>query len=185
MTRGAETSIAIAIAALATIVASAQTPRLPRSVTDPGVVTTRQGITPAGVQTVFDGKVYGVTFGASADELWVLAQNQRGAAVYRVNWRENRVAGEWHFEGTAALQGLALDPGRGSPLVGLTQPAPRGGTRGGSVQLLRLADGKFAPLANNLGHFLAGSPATAGTGAAQRAIVPLVFDDALAVVNGA
>ena len=35
-----------------------------RGVTDPGVVTTRQAITPAGVQSVFDGRVYGITFGA-------------------------------------------------------------------------------------------------------------------------
>ena len=36
-----------------------------RAVTDPGVITTRQGITPAGVQSVFDGRVFGITFGAS------------------------------------------------------------------------------------------------------------------------
>ena len=34
------------------------TPR--RAVTDPGVVTTRQSITPAGVPMVFDGRVFGV-----------------------------------------------------------------------------------------------------------------------------
>ena len=34
-----------------------------RGVTDPGIVTTRQTITPAGVQSVFDGRVYGITFG--------------------------------------------------------------------------------------------------------------------------
>ncbi|MEY3284415.1 MAG: hypothetical protein RIR86_2428, partial [Acidobacteriota bacterium] len=34
-----------------------------RAVTDPGVVTTRQNITPAGVQSIFDGRVYGLSFG--------------------------------------------------------------------------------------------------------------------------
>src|SRR6266851_2136176 len=43
-----------------------------RSVTDPGVVTTRQAIAPAGVPTVFQGRTYGVAFGANAAELWVL-----------------------------------------------------------------------------------------------------------------
>ena len=43
---------------LFSILASAQTNDKPaRAVTDPGVVTTRQTITPAGVQTIFDGRV--------------------------------------------------------------------------------------------------------------------------------
>src|SRR5437899_950378 len=51
----------------------AQTPeKTLRAVTDPGVVTTRQGITPAGVQTVFSGRVYGVSFGEDENEVWVL-----------------------------------------------------------------------------------------------------------------
>ena len=56
------------------VLLAAQTAQQPsRSVTDPGVITTRQAITPAGVQTVFDGRVYGVVFGASADQIWALA----------------------------------------------------------------------------------------------------------------
>jgi hypothetical protein len=51
----------------------AQSPDAPkRAVTDPGVVTTRQSITPAGAPMVFDGRVYGVTFGKTADDLWIL-----------------------------------------------------------------------------------------------------------------
>ena len=42
---------------------AAQTVERPsRSVTDPGVVTTRQAITPAGVPSVFQGRVYGVAW---------------------------------------------------------------------------------------------------------------------------
>ena len=53
----------------------AQSPDKPlRSVTDPGVVTTRQAITPAGVQTVFDGRVYGVAFGATVSNGAVLME---------------------------------------------------------------------------------------------------------------
>ena len=44
--------------------AGAQTVDRPlRAVSDPGVITTRQAITPAGVQTVFDGRVNGAAFG--------------------------------------------------------------------------------------------------------------------------
>src|SRR5438105_430688 len=45
-------------------------PALPQpSVPDPGVIATGQRITPAGVQSVFDGRVYGVTFGAGSSDL--------------------------------------------------------------------------------------------------------------------
>ncbi|MEP7271261.1 MAG: hypothetical protein ABI882_07130, partial [Acidobacteriota bacterium] len=68
----------ITLAFLFVVPILAQTPDRPlRSVTDPGVVTTRQNITPAGVQTVFDGRVYGVTFGASANEIYVLTARGR------------------------------------------------------------------------------------------------------------
>ncbi len=76
-----------------------------RSVTDPGVITTRQIITPAGVPSVFDGRVYGVTFGASSDDLWVLHASQ----LYRMNWRENRVVEKRPHSGSPALQGLTFD----------------------------------------------------------------------------
>ena len=85
-----------------------------RGVTDPGVITTRQAITPAGVQSVFDGRVYGVTFGASASELWVLTGRTRAgkAQLYRLDWLKNAVGGRWELEGAPALQGLAFDPER-------------------------------------------------------------------------
>lgn len=60
-----------------------------RAVTDPGVVTTRQAITPAGVPMVFDGRVHGVTFGKSATDLWVL----NATRLYRLDWRANKILG--------------------------------------------------------------------------------------------
>jgi hypothetical protein len=53
-----------------------------RGPADPGVVTTRQAITPAGVQTVFEGRMYGVTFGSSTADLWVLTTDR----VYHLDW---------------------------------------------------------------------------------------------------
>ena len=47
------------------------TPGPARFVTDPGVITTRQAITPAGVQAIFDGRVYGLTFTANPNEIFV------------------------------------------------------------------------------------------------------------------
>ena len=181
--RTATTCAALAIMTLVTLASQAQDQqRLPRNVTDPGVVTTRQTITPAGVQTVLDGKVYGVTFGRTSGELWVLAATNGGAAIYQLDWRENHVVGRWQFPGTAALQGLAFDPSRESPLVGMTQRAAAGARSGGIVQLLRRDGDRFIPLSNDVGHYLAGSPSIAASLA--RAVVPLVFDDEVAVVNG-
>jgi YVTN family beta-propeller protein len=157
-----------------------------RSVSDPGVITTGQSITPAGVQSVFDGRVYGVAFGATDDELWVLTGRNRASRpeIYRLDWLENQSRGRWQLEGTPALQGLVLDPARKTPLVGLTVPAKLAGNRvGGAVQLLRHDGTSFVPLAPDLGRHLAGAPALARTNTGGRAVVPLVFDNALAVLD--
>jgi YVTN family beta-propeller protein len=165
-----------------------------RAVTDPGVVTTRQSITPAGVQSVFDGRVYGMAFGSTPSELWVLTGRTRAgkAQLYRLDWLKNAVGGRWEIDGAPALQGLALDPHRGSPLVGVIVPPRAVGNRpGGAVRLLARgappadaasAEGPaFEPLAADLGRHLAGGPALA-TGR-RRAVLPLVFENALAIVD--
>jgi YVTN family beta-propeller protein len=188
MTR--ETKAAVAGGILGTCLAGAvlygQTAAKPaRGVTDPGVITTRQTITPAGVQTVFDGRVYGLTFGSTDDEIWVLAGAKGGGPnIYRMDWRENRVKDRWPLTGTAALQGLALDPSRNTPLVGITVPPRAVANRvGGAVQLLHFDGKTFVPLAADLGKFLAGAPAIARTGSRGRAVVPLVYDNAIAIVD--
>jgi YVTN family beta-propeller protein len=164
-----------------------------RAVTDPGVVTTRQAITPAGVQSVFDGRVYGVAFGASASELWVLTGRTRAgkAQLYRLDWLKNAIGDRWELEGAPALQGLAFDPRRGSPLVGLAVPPRAAGNRpGGAVRLLArgaapVASSTTAPgfttLAEDLGRHLAGGPAFAA--GRRRAVLPLVFENKLAIVD--
>jgi DNA-binding beta-propeller fold protein YncE len=153
-----------------------------RSVTDPGVITTRQAITPAGVQSVFDGRVYAVTFGETDDQLWVLTGRTRSGRprLYQLDWLQNQVRNRWELTGTPALQGLVFDPVRKSPLVGIAIPPREAGSRaGGTVQLLRHDGASFVPLATDLGRHLAGAPALAR----GRAVLPLVFDNALAIVD--
>src|SRR5258708_30547667 len=103
----------LAAFALFLAVAEAQTADNPvRSVTDPGVVTTRQAITPAGVPTVFQGRVYGVAFGTSASELWVL----NATRIYRLHWNQNRVMDNHPLTRTPGLHGIRFDAARRSPL---------------------------------------------------------------------
>ncbi len=87
--------------------ARAAAPPLPqRDIPDPGVIATDQRVTPAGVQSVFKGRVGGVHFGASAAELWVAAPG----GAYRMNWRDNRVISHGAFDGRPGVQGVTYDP---------------------------------------------------------------------------
>ncbi|MDO8794495.1 MAG: alkaline phosphatase family protein [Vicinamibacterales bacterium] len=172
-------------AVLAAAALGAQAPSAPsRAVTDPGVITTRQAITPAGVQSVFEGRVFGLAFGATTDELWVLTgRTQNGRPhVYRLDWARNQVRGDWELTGTPALQGLVFDAKRGAPLVGLASPVA--GTKAApTVRLLQHTGTGFTPLAEGLGSHLAASPAVSRGGARERVVMPLVFDNALAVLD--
>jgi len=179
-------SVAAVSCCLVGVAAESQAPPPTRGVTDPGVITTRQAITPAGVQSVFDGRVYGLAFGAEDDEIWVLTGRTKAGRphVYQLDWLENRVRNSWALSGIPALQGLVLDPLRKSPLVGVTIPASAVGNRaGGAVQLLQYDGASFVPLAPDLGLHLSGSPALARGGSHERAVVPLVFDNALAIID--
>ena len=156
-----------------------------RAVTDPGVITTRQAITPAGVQSVFDGRVYGLTFGATDAELWVLTGRTRAGRPRRVSARlaaRIACAVDGSSSGTRGAAGPGVRSGAQEPAgrAHRSAAAAAGNRPGGAVQLLRHDGTAFVPLAPDLGRHLAGAPALARTGASGRAVVPLVFDNALA-----
>lgn len=156
---------------------AAQTPDQPlRSVTDPGVVTTRQSITPAGVPAVFDGRVYGVAFGSTSDDLWVL--NQRG--LYRFDWRRNRVLDRLQpAPRRAGLQGVALDPVANRALY-------TGTSNDRDVWLAAAGSGQRIELRTKIGRHLSGAPAIAPKPNAKGerlAVVPLVHDNQLAIID--
>lgn len=152
-----------------------------RSVIDPGTVTTRQTITPAGVPSVFDGRVYGVAFGSTDADLWVL----NATKLYRLDWQKNAVWETVNLGGTPGLQSLVWDAGRNRALIGT---AARGGNRNDpvGVQLASVADGRKSVLADRLGTFIAGAIGLArqDNGAAQHlAVVPLIANNKAAVVD--
>ena len=161
--------VLLAIAMLIGAPAWAQSVERPvRAVNDPGLITTGQSVTPAGVQTVMKGRVHGATFGPGG-ELWVLTRTH----VYELDWRENRVRSAQALNGTAGVRGLAMDPARGRPVVAYVTPKS---SVPGEVRLLR--PGATAPDAiGKLGTSAVGAPMVHN----GQALAPLLFDNALAV----
>ena len=160
---------------LAASLLHAQEPPQPeRSVTGPGVITTRQAITPAGLQSLFQGRVYGVAFGADASEVWVLGARH----LSRLDWRRNRVVERIPLDGASGLQGVHRDPASGRILAAFATSA--------RARLLAIGQGK-EPAVWDLGaKHLTGAPAVAGqvNRAGQRiAAVPLTHANQLAVVD--
>src|SRR5260370_14000038 len=94
-----------------------------REIPDPGVIATDQRVAPAGLQSVFTGRVTGVRFGARPGEIWVTVPG----ALYRLGWRDNAVLGSTGFDGHSGVQGIAIDPvstaGRGFFSAGGKLPA--------------------------------------------------------------
>jgi len=151
----------------------AQTVERPvRAVTDPGVVTTRQTITPAGVPTVFQGRVYGVAFGQDASSLWVLHVSQ----LYQLAWRENRVLSSVPHRATPGLQAIRYDAASGAALLAA---ARRGQGQPPRVLLARQSADALAEVATGLGEHIAGALAVGG----GKAVVPLIFNNQVAVID--
>jgi DNA-binding beta-propeller fold protein YncE len=172
-----------------------------RSVPDPGVIATDQRVTPAGVQTVFTGRVAGVRFDGSASRLWVAVPG----AAYQMDWRDNRVLSVAHFDGTPGVHGVAMDPATGRVLVSSVGRLPAGMQtsrtpgagplqRGRAVAQLSAyaahgSGGDAATVVVNtgsLGAYMAGAPGVAlranATGH-RVAVLPLPANDQLAIVD--
>jgi YVTN family beta-propeller protein len=139
-----------------------------RGVTDPGTVTTRQEITPAGVQAVFQGRVYGVTFGADAGEIYVL----QAKGIYRMDWKANRMLSHAALKGRMGLQGISYNPAAQNALVAYADA-------GGRVHLAASSSNSAAAVGTNIGKTNAGAVATNG----KLAVVPLISQNQVAVVD--
>lgn len=169
-----------------------------------GVITTGQRVTPAGIQTVFDGRVEGVSFGASDDELLVLVRaNTDTSGVWRIGWTENRVLGRALMygpagtRGTPGMQGIRVDPATGTPIVSLIGPLPVPATAAEAsatpttrpprgVLLASVGDSALEAVTGLFGRIEVGAPAIARIGNAdgQRlAVVPLTYENLLAVID--
>jgi YVTN family beta-propeller protein len=180
------TGVCVAVAATA----RAQQTYPKRDVSDPGVIATGQRVTPAGIQTVFEGKVGGVRFGRTSDEVWVAVPGY----VYRLDWRSNSVRARARVDGRPGIYSLAVDPATHRVLASSFGRVLFGGTaRTPAVAQLSGFDadatGDTATARFNsggLGFDMIGSPAVAarpGRDGHRLAVVPLPAGDELAVVD--
>ena len=180
-----------------------------RAVTDPGIVTTRQNITPAGVQSILDGRVYGVTFGANANEIYALTARGRvsGTNFVKLDWKANNVLQRIMLKENPGLQGLLFDPVGKQVLVSAAFPEKEGTTNAkgrqsspvvhpdgsqtfieltGGARLLAVNESGVRSVIEGVGHFITGAPALAQKQNArgQRlAVLPLIYNNQLAVID--
>ena len=146
-----------------------------RAVTDPGVITTRQAITPAGVPTVFDGRVYGVAFGEDASTIWVANAKK----LFHLDWRQNRSLEAIVLNGSPGLQGIQFDSIAQRPLLSGLRRANAGPAH------VALMD-RGAVVAGDLGTYQAGAIAVArepDSRGRRLAVVPLTANNQLAVID--
>lgn len=190
--------------------ASPQQPPAPprRAVPDSGVIATDQRVTPAGLQSVFNGRVASVRFGTEPGEIWVAA----AGGAYRVSWRDNRVIASARFDGAPGVHGIAIDAaanrvlvssvGRRPEDIANVMPGTRAARAKSVTQLFAYAAHAVTPRASGgaaagdsaavafssgeLGEFMAGGPAVAlraNASGKRLAVLPLPANDGLAVLN--
>src|SRR6267378_2163857 len=186
-----------------TFVILLQTPANPpppnplREIPDPGVIATTQRVVPAGVQSVFTNRVFGVRFGTRPEELWVSIHG----AAYHLSWRENAVLSSAAFDGRAGVQGITIDPitrralissvGRLPADLALSRiPGSERLARTKSVAQISAYDGGDSAVIRwtspALGDYIAGAPAVAlraNASGHRVVVVPLSANDALAVLD--
>src|SRR5436853_2624493 len=139
----------ITLVLAAAAIGSAQTREQPsRAVSDPGIVTTRQAITPAGVPSVFQGRVYGVAWAGDSGDLWVL----HATDLYRLDWKNNRVVARTPHGGTPGNQAIAADPLTGDAVIGRSARVAQSSAMAGitvahanSLRSLAVGLGRFQP----------------------------------------
>ncbi len=149
-----------------------------RQVPDPGTITTNQAISPAGAQSIFESRVYGITFGASSHEVYASTKFKRGALVYKLDWQSNKVLEKLvHERSSPGLQGLAYDPPSQSVLMTAVSKT--------DVELVSKWNGTTQPGATHLGKDEIAEVAVSPSGAAgtHYAVVALTFDDQAAILD--
>ena len=179
---------------LALLVAIQPPPARPgRDVPDPGVIATQQRVTPAGVQTVFTGRVGGVRFGRTPEEVWVAAPG----SLMRLDWQSSRVLARAPLNGRPGVYAIAIDPMTQRAFVSFVSNTPATGGAGQARQrplsIVHVFDADAAgdsivsrSNSGAIGDFMAGAPAIAprpDSIGRRYAVVPLPANDELAILD--
>ena len=157
------------------------------------MIATGQRITPAGVQTVFAGKVGGVRFGATSGEVWVAVPG----AVHRLAWAENRTLARAQVDGRPGIFAVTIDPVTHAAIVSSVGRLPSALANGNrrAPQVAQLSafhgdvTGDSVPAAASsaaIGEYMIGAPAVAeraGPDGKRLLVVPLPANDALALLD--
>ena len=154
------------------------------SVIDPGVIPSRQQIAPAGLQSVFESRVYGVAFGENGESIYAAVLGQTGTLLYQIDLKSNRMMSVSTTETSSGMQGLTYDPTSHMPL--LSGMVGNGKRRESSGQLVALSGKNSVVIANGLGSHQVGgvSVGCARNSRGRRlAVVALTFDDEAAIID--
>jgi len=153
------------------------------SVIDPGVIPSRQNITPAGLQSVFESRVYGVAFDEKGESIYAATPGQKGSFVYQIDLKTNQMMKVVSASAMPGMQGLAYDPVSHTALMSAMEG---GGKKKDSVGQLVAIGEQSSVLAGGLGSHQAGGIAVgrARNSHGQRlAVMALTFDDEAAVID--
>lgn len=154
------------------------------SVVDPGVIPSRQQITPAGLQSIFASRVYGVAFSTDSDSIYAAVLGQKGTLVYQTDLKSNQMKTVLTSEASSGMQGLTYDPAGHTPL--LSGLAGNGKKQGSFGQLVALSRKDSAAIATGLGtHQIGGVSVgrTKNSSGRRLAVVALTFDDEAAAID--
>src|SRR6516162_4775974 len=153
-----------------------------RDIADPGTIATGARVTPAGVQSVFDGKVQGVRFGLTSDEVWVAVPGN----VFRLDWRRNEVRARRRIDGRPGIFALTVDTTAKRVLASFVGRRP-------AVTHMSVLDANMTGDSASwrfdsgaLGDYMGGAPAVAarpGADGKRLAVLPLPANDSLVVID--
>jgi YVTN family beta-propeller protein len=154
------------------------------SVVDPGVIPSRQQITPAGLQSIFESRVYGVSFGADGTSIYAAVLGQKGTLVYQIDLKSNRMMTVLTTEASAGMQGLTYDSTSHTPF--LSGLVGNGKQQQSSGQLVALSEKDSTVIATGLGtHQIGGVSVGSSSNSSRRrlAVVALTFNDEAAIID--
>jgi len=154
------------------------------SVVDPGIIPSRQGITPAGLQSVFESRVNGVAFGEDGGSIYAATLGQKGSHVYQIDLKTNQMISVIDSSTSAGMQGMVYDPVTHTPVMSGLSGSAKG--KDSLVELVSLSGQKSSMIAEGLGAHQAGGVSLGLTKNSQGhrlAVVALTFDDAAALVD--